>query len=41
MTKDTDRFEEWLQEASASYNAPPPAGEIPRDAMWQRVAAAR
>lgn len=41
MTKDTDRFEEWLQEASASYNAPSPADEIPRDAMWQRVAAAR
>jgi hypothetical protein len=41
MTTDKDRFDEWLQEASASYNAPPPAAEIPRDAMWQRVVAAR
>ncbi len=40
---DDDRFDAWLREASAGYNAPPPNGPPPvtREEMWRTIAAAR
>lgn len=38
---DDDRFDAWLKEASAGYNALPPNAPVPREEMWQAVAAAR
>lgn len=34
-----EKFEEFLQREAAQYNAPPPT--VPRDEMWQVIAAAR
>ena len=39
-THDDDRFDAWLREASAEYNAPPNA-PVPREEMWRAIAAAR
>lgn len=33
------QFEEWLRETADGYNRP--AGEVPRDAMWDAIAATR
>ncbi|HSA57451.1 MAG TPA: hypothetical protein VLE53_17195 [Gemmatimonadaceae bacterium] len=33
-----DRFDEWVREAAEGYNHP---GPVPREAMWQAIAAAR
>jgi hypothetical protein len=42
MTHDSDdRFDAWVREASASYNAPPPSSKVPREEMWRRIAAER
>lgn len=42
MTQDADdRFDAWVREASASYNAPPPSSEVPREEMWRQIAAQR
>ncbi|HET7458741.1 MAG TPA: hypothetical protein VFJ74_13925 [Gemmatimonadaceae bacterium] len=38
MTSD-DRFDDLLREAARDYNAPP--ASVPRDEMWERIAAAR
>jgi hypothetical protein len=38
MTTD-DRFDDRLREAARDYNAPP--ASVPRDEMWERIAAAR
>jgi hypothetical protein len=38
---DDERFDAWLREASAQYNAPPAPGDVPREAMWQAIATAR
>lgn len=35
---DDDRFDEWLAREARTYHEPPPA---PRDAMWERIEAAR
>lgn len=40
-TNDADRFDAWLKEASAGYNAPPPNAQVPREEMWRTIAAAR
>lgn len=39
MSDEQDGFEEWLTQAARDYNRPP--AETPRDAMWERIAAAR
>jgi len=39
-THDDDRFDRWLREASAEYNAPPNA-PVPREEMWRAIASAR
>ena len=39
MSDDESRFEEFLQREARDYNAPPAA--VPRDAMWEKIAAAR
>lgn len=42
MTHDSDdRFDAWVREVSASYNAPPPSSEVPREEMWRHIAAER
>jgi hypothetical protein len=33
---DEDKFEEWLQDAAKTYNAPPP-GAAPREEIWARI----
>jgi hypothetical protein len=38
---DDDRFDTWLKEASAGYNALPPNAQVPREEMWRTIAAAR
>ncbi len=38
---DDDRFDTWLKEASAGYNALPPNAQVPREEMWRAIAAAR
>jgi hypothetical protein len=40
-TNDDDRFDAWLREASAGYNALPPNAQVPREEMWRTIAAAR
>ena len=40
-TNDDDRFDAWLKEASAGYNALPPNAQVPREEMWRSIAAAR
>ena len=40
-TQEDDRFDAWLKEASAGYNAPPPSAEVPREEMWRTIAATR
>lgn len=40
-TNDDDRFDAWLREASAGYNALPPNAQVPREEMWRAIAAAR
>jgi len=40
-TSDDDRFDTWLKEASAGYNALPPNAQVPREEMWRAIAAAR
>ena len=39
MTHDDDRFEAFLDREARAYHAPP--AEVPRDAMWARIAEAR
>jgi hypothetical protein len=39
--KEDDRFDMWLREAGASYNAPPAHAPIPREEMWRAISAAR
>jgi hypothetical protein len=39
--KDDDRFDTWLREASAQYNAPPAHAPVPRDEMWRAIAEMR
>jgi hypothetical protein len=39
--KEEDRFDMWLREAGASYNAPPLHAQIPREEMWRAISAAR
>jgi hypothetical protein len=34
-----ERFEEWLRDNAGDYNEPP--GDVPREAMWTAIAAAR
>ena len=42
MTQDADdRFDTWVRDVSASYNAPPPSAEVPREEMWRQIAAER
>lgn len=41
MTHNDERFDAWLHDTSADYNAPPPNAQIPREEMWQRIAVAR
>lgn len=41
MTNDDDRFDVWLREASADYNAPPAGVQAPREEMWRGIQAAR
>ncbi|MEW5915810.1 MAG: hypothetical protein AB1762_05370 [Gemmatimonadota bacterium] len=36
-----DRFDTWLREASAQYNAPPADAPIPREEMWRAISTAR
>ena len=38
MMHDDDKFNDWLQEAAKSYNAP---HDTPREEMWARIQAAR
>lgn len=38
---DDDKFDAWLKEASASYNALPGDAHVPKDEMWSAIAAAR
>lgn len=38
---DDDRFDAWLKEASAGYNALPGDAPVPTDEMWRAIAAAR
>jgi hypothetical protein len=38
---DDDRFDAWLREASAGYNALPSDAPVPKDEMWRAIAAAR
>ena len=40
-TNDEDRFDAWLRDASAGYNALPGDARIPKDEMWRAIAAAR
>jgi hypothetical protein len=41
-THDDDRFDAWLREASAEYNAPPNAPPpVTREEMWRAIVAAR
>ncbi|MGH7694555.1 MAG: hypothetical protein ACRENH_06225 [Gemmatimonadaceae bacterium] len=40
-TNDDDRFDAWLREASAGYNALPPNAQVPREEMWRAIATAR
>lgn len=39
MTHDDDRFEAFLEREAREFNAPP--AEVPREAMWEAIAAAR
>lgn len=39
MTHDDDKFEAFLAREARAYHAP--SAEVPRDAMWERIAAAR
>jgi hypothetical protein len=39
--KDDERFDAWLREASADYNAPPPNMQVPREEIWRAISAAR
>lgn len=39
--KDDERFDTWLREASADYNAPAPNLQVPREDMWRAISAAR
>lgn len=38
---DDDRFDTWLREAAAQYNAAPAQAPIPREEMWRAIRAAR
>ncbi len=38
---DDDKFDAWLKEASAGYNALPGDAPVPKDEMWRAIAAAR
>ncbi|MGQ0641039.1 MAG: hypothetical protein ACT4P6_09770 [Gemmatimonadaceae bacterium] len=40
-SRDDERFDAWVREASAEYNAPPPSAQLPREAMWRTISAAR
>jgi hypothetical protein len=40
-TNDDDRFDAWLKEASAGYNALPSDAAVPKDEMWRAIAQAR
>lgn len=38
---DDDRFDKWLKDAARDYHRPPPAGDVPREAMWAVIERAR